>query len=257
MIPRVLRSLPTGGGTRGAVFLAVMLAGTAAVAGPPYVTDDPEPTDLGKWEIYGFGSGTIFSHGREGESGFDINYGGARNLQLSAVVSLAYSRDEGGPAHVGVADTELGAKYRFLHQREGSWMPDVGLFPKIELPTAGRRFGSGRVGFSVPLWLQKDVGAWSLFGGGGWTYNPGAGGRNYSFGGLALTRSVTKAFSIGGELYHQAADAIDTRASTGLGVGAAWQIAPKWSIIGSGGPLIEHRLAAGKYAFYLALEFHN
>ena len=33
--------------------------------------------------------------------------------------------------------------------------------------------------------------------------------------------------------------------------------APKWSIIGSGGPLIEHRVTAGDYAVYLALEFHN
>jgi hypothetical protein len=33
-------------------------------------------------------------------------------------------------------------------------------------------------------------------------------------------------------------------------------VARKWSIIGSGGPLIEHR-AASDYVVYLALEFHN
>ena len=27
---------------------------TVAWAGPPFVTDDPEPTDLHKWEIYSF-----------------------------------------------------------------------------------------------------------------------------------------------------------------------------------------------------------
>lgn len=235
---------------------ASLIAG-AAVAGPPYVTDDPEPTDTAKWEVYGFGSGTAFRHGLNGESGFDINYGGARDLQLSAVVSAAYRDDDGTPAAAGLADLELGAKYRFLHQSEGSWTPDVALFPKIELPTADRRFGSGKVGFSIPLWAQRDFGGWSVFGGGGWTLNPGAGNRNYGFGGVAVTRQMAKTVSLGAELYHQTADAVDTRASTALGFGATWQVAPGWSIIGSGGPLIQHRATAGDYAVYLALEFHN
>jgi hypothetical protein len=136
-------------------------------------------------------------------------------------------------------------------------MPDVSLFPKIELPTADRRFGSGKTGLTVPLWAQKDFGPWSLFGGGGWTLNPGAGNRNYGFGGIALTRQVARTLSLGGEVYHQSADAIDTRSNTGLGFGASWQVAPKWSIIGSGGPLIQHRAAAGNYAAYVALEFHD
>jgi hypothetical protein len=25
-----------------------------AFAGPPFITDDPEPVDLGHWEVYGF-----------------------------------------------------------------------------------------------------------------------------------------------------------------------------------------------------------
>ena len=237
---------------------ALLVACSApSTAGPPYVTDDPEPTDLHRWEVYGFGSGTLFRRGSDGEGGFDINYGGARDLQLSAVLSLDYSHDPGVRTHVGVADTEVGAKYRFLHETKGTWLPDVGLFPKLELPTAGRRFGSGRVGVSVPMWAQKDLGKWSLFGGGGWTLNPGAGNRNYGFGGLALTRSVTNRLSLGGEVYHQTADAIDTRTSTGLGVGASWSLTKKWSLIGSAGPLIQNRSAAGRYAAYLALEFHN
>ncbi|NIJ08506.1 hypothetical protein FHS31_002123 [Sphingomonas vulcanisoli] len=242
----------------GSTVAVVMLAfGPSAQAGPPYVTDDPQPTDPGKWETYGFASGTVLRRATAGNGGFDINYGGARDLQLSAVVSLAYDHQSGAGARIGIADTELGAKYRFLHQAAGSDLPDVGLFPKIDLPTGGKRFGSGRVGFSIPLWAQKDFGPWSVFGGGGWTYNPGAGNRSYSFEGAALTRQITKRLSLGGEVYHQTADAIDTATSTGLDVGMSLQVAPKWAIIGSGGPMIQHRSAAGKYAFYLALEFHN
>lgn len=237
--------------------IAGLLLAFPAWSGPPYVTDDPEPTDQGKWETYAFGSATSFRHATEGAGGFDINYGGGRNLQLSAVVTLAYSHDAGAPARIGVADTELGAKYRFLRQRGGSWIPDVGIFPKIELPTAGKSFGAGKVGLVIPLWAQKDFGPWSLFGGGGWALNPGAGNRNYSFGGVAVTRQVMKTLSLGGEIYHQSADAVDGRSSTGLGVGASWQFAPKWSLIGSGGPMISHRATAGEYAAYLAVEFHN
>lgn len=236
---------------------AALLMGGAAWAGPPYVTDDPEPTDLGKWEIYGFGAGTHFAHSTEGATGFDINYGGARDLQLTTVIEIDHQH--GGPEgnHSGFGNMEVGAKYRFLHQRAGSWLPDVSFFPKLDLPTAGKRFGSGRVGVQLPFWAQKDMGEWSLFGGGGYFINPGTGQRNYWLSGIALTRTVTKALSLGGEIYHQTRDADDGRSTTGLGLGASWQVAPHWSIIGSGGPIVAHRDSSGHYAFYLALEFHN
>ena len=175
------------------------------MAGPPYVTDDPEPTDFGRWEIYGFGSGTLYRRGSDGEGGLDINYGGARDLQLSAVLSLDYSHNPGLRTQVA----------------------------------------------------QKDMGKWALFGGGGWTLNPGTGNRNYGFGGVALTRTVTKRLSLGVEVYHQTADSIDARTSTGLRLGATRGIARKWSLIGSAGPLVQNRSTAGRYAAYVALEFHN
>ena len=243
--------------TARALAIGALLAAGAARAGPPYVTDDPEPTGLGRWEIYAFTSDTIFPHGTAGQSGLDINYGGATDLQLSAVVSLADDHSPGESTRLGVADTQLGAKYRILHQRQGSWMPDVALFPKINLPTANRRFGSGRVGASLPIWAQKDLGEWSLFGGGGWTLNPGAGNRNYAFGGAAVTRRLSSAVALGAEVYHQTSDALDTRASTGIAGGATWQIAPTWSLIGSAGPLFEHQTKGADFAFYLSLEFHN
>lgn len=159
--------------------------------------------------------------------------------------------------HSGFGDMKIGFKYRFLHQREGSWVPDVSLFTKIDLPTAGKRFGSEKVGLQLPFWAQKDWGAWSLFGGGGYVINPGAGQRDYWQSGIALTRAVSKVLSLGGEIYHQSRDADDTHSTTGLGLGASWQVTPHWSLIGSGGPIIAHRDCSGHYAFYLALEFHN
>lgn len=241
--------------------LALTAAGLAlttasdADAGPPYVTDDPEPTELAGWEVYGFAAGTSFSHALEGEAGLDLNYGAAKDLQASATLSFGYEQEGGARIHTNIADTEVGLKYRFLHQSDGTLMPDVALFPKVTLPTAGHHDGSGKVGFQLPVWAQKDFRGWSLFGGGGFQINPGAGNRDFVFEGIALTRQVSNALSLGGEVYHQSADSRAGRSTSGLGLGASWRVAPHWAVIGSGGPLLSHRSTSGRYAFYVALAF--
>jgi hypothetical protein len=48
-----------------------------ALAGPPYVSDDPEPTDYKHFEIYTFNSGTAMRGDTSGTSGIDFNYGAA------------------------------------------------------------------------------------------------------------------------------------------------------------------------------------
>ncbi len=89
--------------------VATLLCGPA-FAGPPYVTDDPEPTDYKHYEIYAFTAGTATRDGTGGEAGIDFNYGGAPDLQLTAVLPLEYD----SPAHAGTAagigNIELAAK---------------------------------------------------------------------------------------------------------------------------------------------------
>ena len=121
------------GAAIGAALIAIGGAAPAA-AGPPFFSDDPEPTDPGHWEIYGYLAGIHGAGGTGGESGFDINYGGARDLQLTAIVPLDYQHQHG--TDVAVGDLELAAKFRFLHQRPISAMPDVAFFPRLFVPTA-------------------------------------------------------------------------------------------------------------------------
>jgi hypothetical protein len=111
--------------------LSVLSCGPA-LAGPPCLSDDPEPTDYGHFEINAFVDGVTSRDGTQGESGIDFNYGGAPDLQLTAVVPLAY--DERG--QTGIGNIELGAKYRFLHQSDDGL--DVAIFPSLFL-LAGRR----------------------------------------------------------------------------------------------------------------------
>ena len=57
----------------------------------------------------------------------------------------------------------------------------------------------------IPIWLQKDFGDWTTYGGGGYWINPGPGNRNYWFAGWLLQRQVTKQLALGAEVFHQTA----------------------------------------------------
>ncbi|MBV9330749.1 MAG: hypothetical protein JOZ55_04275, partial [Alphaproteobacteria bacterium] len=71
-----------------ACLLVLVLTAVAAKAGPPFLADDPEPTDFTHFEIYAFAGGTEGAGDVSGESGIDFNYGAAPGVQLTAVVPL-------------------------------------------------------------------------------------------------------------------------------------------------------------------------
>ena len=84
-----------------------------AVAGPPYQSDDPEPTNFGHFEIYTFDKGAFGRSGSSSASGLDFNYGAAPDLQLTAAVPFGYDAPSDGPSAFGPGNVELAAKYRF------------------------------------------------------------------------------------------------------------------------------------------------
>jgi hypothetical protein len=104
-----------------------------AFAGPPYLSDDPEPTDYKHFEIYNFSNGTMTQDGTSGESGIDFNYGGAPNLQLTAVIPAGYVFPSAGGSMGGLGNIELAAKYRFLTQDVAGI--DTAFFPRLFLPS--------------------------------------------------------------------------------------------------------------------------
>jgi len=216
------------------VCVPALIWAVPALAGPPYVTDDPEPTDLHKWEIYNFVSGSHENGITSADMGVDLNYGGAKDLQLTATLPLHV--ETGSP--LGAGDVELAAKYRFLHQQEGGLLPDVAFFPRVFLPT-GR--GSTRAQVLLPLWAQKDWGKWSLFGGGGYTLNPGPGQRNYASMGAALSRQLRPGWQMGLEYYAQTRASEDDRPVHGLNIGSQVHIAGPFSWLASFGQGLNRR----------------
>lgn len=221
-------------------------------AGPPFITDDAEPTDRGHWEIYNFVAGASVHGAMLGQGGFDINYGVAKDLQLTAVIPLNY--DLSGVGKAGLGDIELAAKYRFLHQTAATPMPDVALFPRVLVPSDTTLAGPERVGLVLPIWGQKDFGPWSLFGGGGYEINPDPGQKNFWLSGVAIQRELTDRLAIGAEVYHQTTQTAGGKPITGINLGFLYKLITHWSLIAAGGPGIENPDQGGRYDFYLALK---
>lgn len=232
-------------------FCIVVGVSSPALAGPPYVTDDPEPTDTGHFEIYGFASGTETDASHGGDTGIDFNYGAAEDLQLTAVIPISYEKPDDHRTFGGVGNVEFAAKYRFLHQDDFGW--DVSAFPAVNLPSFSARLGESHASFQLPIWAQKDFGAWSTFGGGGCALNNGSGSQDYCFAGWALTRQVLPSLNIGAEIYHQTADTRGGKASTGLGLGVIYDLSTNYHLMASFGPGIQNAAQTNRTSWYVAL----
>jgi hypothetical protein len=203
----------------GVIFLCL---GASALAGPPYLSDDPEPTDYKHFEIYTFSNGTVTQTGTSGEAGIDFNYGAAPNLQLTAVLPAGYQFGGLDPAVGSLGNIELAAKYRFLTQDKAG--VDVAFFPRVFLPSGSTVIGTQHTSLFLPLWFEKDWNKWSAFGGGGCELNRGGDSRNFCEMGLVVTQQVTSKLQLGMEIFHQTPDTIGNRSLTSLGVGARYDL---------------------------------
>jgi hypothetical protein len=206
---------------------------TTAQAGPPFLTDDPEPVEYQHGEFY------VFSllEATKGVTAvqvpaFEFNYGIAEETQFHIIAPFNSFASTGNPTEYGFGDIQLGIKYRFLKETD-DW-PQLGVFPMLMVPSgdADRGLGNGSVWATLPIWAQKSWGKWTTYGGIGYAINPAAGRKNYLFGGWLLQRKVTEKLTLGGEVYFQGADT-----DTGLGpsLSTAGGIFQSTSLINLGG----------------------
>ena len=228
---------------------ALLLAAAAAPAwaGPPYLTDDPAPTDTGHWEIYGFTAAEGHRSDIDTDAGFDLNYGAIKDVQLTATLPLSFTHAAQEGWHGGAGDAELAVKYRFVSDERSGF--SAAIFPRVILPTASHSPGE-KARFLLPLWLQKDfAGGTSVFGGGGYMINPGAGNRDFWQGGIAVTQDVGKKLSVGAEVIRQGSDALGGTSQTRADLGALVQLSEHYALLFSGGPTwADHRTGYHAYA---------
>ncbi len=209
-------------------------------AGPPFVTDDPEPVEYRHWEVY---LASQYDHEPEGASGtlphVEVNYGVIPNLQLHLIAPLAFDAPSGESRQTGYGDTEVGAKYRFMGTGEDQLQ--VATFPLAELPTgsSARGLGSGHLQVFLPVWLQKTFGAWTTYGGAGYWINPGTTNRNWLFTGLLVQRQILPDLAVGTEIFHETAKGAAAGSDTKMNFGLIWDLSDMAHILASAGPTIQ------------------
>ena len=237
------RQIVQGHGTKRAVLqglLSAVLLSFLSVAtvraGPPFLTDDPEPVDYQHSEFYVF-SVLDYSDGSNALQGPAIEYnrGIASNTQFHVVLPFSYFSPATGGSAFGFGDIEVGIKYRFVD--EASDRPQIGIFPMVELASgsARRGLGNGSTWYRLPLWIQKTWGPWTSYGGVGLDINHAPGMRDSTFGGWLLQRTLGSCLTLGGEVFRQDAQAIGERGYTVLNLGGYYNFTPDFSVLFSAG----------------------
>jgi hypothetical protein len=216
-------------------------------ARPPYLTDDPEPTDYQHWEAY------LFTTGDRSHTGYTINspaaemdYGAFSDTQLTLDMGMTTVGGGGMQTVSGFGDVAFSVKYRFLHETNG-W-PELAVFPGLTLPTgdANRGLGNGRASYHLPLWAQKSFGSWTVDAGGGVFLNPAPGERDYPYGGVLLQRDFGNHLSLGGEVFAQGQDADDDRGFAALNFGGSYNFTEHFSVQAS----IGHSIAGDEHTLW-------
>lgn len=233
---------------------AVLLSLTVpALAGPPYLSDDPEPTDYKHFEIYTFSQGTALAGDINGQAGIDFNYGAAPNLQLTVTVPVGYDFPAFGPAAAGLSNVELAAKYRFLTQE--NFGLDVAVFPRVFLPGASSSVSSSHASYLLPLWLEKDWQDWSAFGGGGCEINRGGNSQDFCMMGAVLARRIRQDLQVGLELFHQTPDTQGAAPTTSIGAGVTYDVNSSFHLLGYLGRGVQNAETTDRYNWYTGMLF--
>jgi hypothetical protein len=154
------------------------LWGTAQ-AGPPFVTDDPEPPPAGGWEI----NVPFILERTPGKTEmntplFDLNYG-LTKAQLKLEIPVEVVRDDHRGTAAGPGDLLLGVKWRLFEDEKSQ--VQLGVYPHALLPTGDHEHGlsGGRPAYVFPVLAQKSWDKWTLYGNLGYWWQTAPGKRDY------------------------------------------------------------------------------
>src|SRR5271170_6692459 len=133
------------------------------------------------------------------------------------------------------------ANLRGSHFRKGQVAGlDVAIFPRLFLPSTSSAVGERHASLLLPIWLEKDWGQWSAFGGGGCEINRGGVSQNFCLMGLTVTRQFTTRLQLGLEIFHQTPDTQGGLATTSLGIGARYDLNDNFHLLGYAGRGIQN-----------------
>jgi hypothetical protein len=216
-----------------AVVLLVMLGAPEVWAqGPPYQNDDPTPVDFKHYEAYIFGGmgGTPVTISSLGPA-FEFNWGALPRIQIHAILPFGgsfplnnpiYAPSGQGPRAFGLTDMEVGVKFGFIKQTK--YRPQIGSFTMLEIPTGSvaRGLGVGKVWYKLPIWVEKEIGPWTVDGGVGYAIVRQFQYRNFLYGGFLVKREINKKLELGAEVFSHAREGLaapQTQSSTMIDIG--------------------------------------
>jgi Putative MetA-pathway of phenol degradation len=223
-----------------AMIIVLVGAPRSVWAGPPFTTDDPETVEYQHWEVY---IASQVEHDKGGWSGtsphIEVNYGALPNLQLHLIAPVSFTALSHGATNFGYGDTEVGAKYRFFEETDQ--LPQVGVFPLVEIPSGDRErgLGSGHAQVFLPLWLQKSFGPWTTYGGTGYWVNPGKDNRDWWFTGWLMQREITAALTLGAEVFHETPSEKTGGSDTKLNFGGIYNFNDNYHLLFSAGHTVQ------------------
>lgn len=196
---------------------ALALLSLPALADPPFITDDPEPTEHKQYEIRLFTLGPSASGELTAVApSCDRNYGGFPNVQLHIQPGAAIAKPNGSSFQWGLADTELGIKYHFIGQDKASLVPSIAI-QNWRCRRAIPRAGLARAGLmpSCPCGSRRTLVTGHLRGR-RLLDRSRARQQELLVHGSILERKITDHFMLGIELFQQTANVAST-GSPGFG----------------------------------------
>ena len=224
---------------------------TAVWASPPFEANDAMVTETGHTEVFVFNEFEGLGKAFAGAAGLDMTHGVNEWMQIGLVLPWQYEHAAGEGWPSGFGDIEVNTKIKLLKPDKAGIT--LAIEPTMTLPTAKHGFGAGKVGAFLPIWVQRDMGKWSAYGGGGYRINPGVDARNNWTGSVVVTREVSDKLMLGLEVSREGPDAVDAVASSALRLGASYSFSDHAALLLSGGPRFEGGGGPALYHGYLAL----
>jgi hypothetical protein len=212
-----------------------LLAISSAQAGPPFVTDDPEPPPPGEWEI----NVPFIIERMPGKTEmdaplFDFNYG-LPNVQLKLEIPVRIVHEDNDGTAAGAGDLLLGVKWRFFNNQKSQLQ--FGIYPQLLVPSGDhtRGLGEGEPGFVFPVLAQKSWEKWTLYGNVGYWWQTAAETRDYFYAGAVLEREINERLELGVELFGNSPKEHGGRSELAFNVGGTWKLNEHLNLLFSGG----------------------
>jgi hypothetical protein len=217
------------------IAIGFSLATSSTQAGPPFVTDDPEPPPPGGWEI----NVPFILERARGKTEmdaplFDLNYG-LPDIQLKLEVPIKIVHEDSHGTAAGAGDLLIGVKWRFFNNEKAQLQ--VGIYPQTLLPTGDRArgLGEGRPAFVFPLVAQKSWDKWTLYGNVGYWWQTAAEMRNYVYAGVVLERKINERVMLGAELFGNSPKERGGRSDVAFNLGGTWKLTKHINLLFAGG----------------------